>query len=96
MSADNAEIKAQNVNQSPAATSVVDVEPINVIDPAIQKRTMLKVDTVVLGCFGIMYFLANLDRNNLVSVPLSIHSSTPFVCPTTEHIPGRHQHYGLT
>jgi hypothetical protein len=36
------------------------------IDPVIEKRTMLKMDTVVLGCFGSMYLLANLDRNNLV------------------------------
>ena len=37
------------------------------IDPAVEKRTMWKVDLVVMGCFGIMYLLANLDRNNLVS-----------------------------
>lgn len=67
MSADGAEIKALDVSQSPKATSV-DMEPANAIDPAIQKRTILKVDTVILGCFGIMYLLANLDRNNLVSV----------------------------
>lgn len=36
------------------------------IDPAIEKRTIRKLDLVVLGCFGIMYLLANLDRNNLV------------------------------
>ncbi|KAH8907947.1 high-affinity nicotinic acid transporter [Coniochaeta sp. PMI_546] len=35
------------------------------IDPAIEKRTIRKLDLVVLGCFGIMYLLANLDRNNL-------------------------------
>ncbi|KAH7325616.1 high-affinity nicotinic acid transporter [Stachybotrys elegans] len=35
------------------------------IDPVVERRTMLKMDTVVLGCFGVMYLLANLDRNNL-------------------------------
>jgi hypothetical protein len=67
MSADGAEVKAPDVSQSPKAPSV-DMEPANAIDPAIQKRTILKVDTVILGCFGIMYLLANLDRNNLVSM----------------------------
>ncbi|SPN99133.1 related to high affinity nicotinic acid permease [Cephalotrichum gorgonifer] len=44
----------------------VDVSPTGQqIDPAIQKRALLKFDAVVLGCFGLMYMLANLDRNNL-------------------------------
>ncbi|KAL2205644.1 nicotinic acid plasma membrane transporter [Sarocladium strictum] len=41
------------------------IEAYNTIDPKVHKRAMLKLDTVVLGCFGIMYLMANLDRNNL-------------------------------
>jgi hypothetical protein len=51
------------VSASPAAGSV---DQVDYIDPVIEKRTILKMDTVVLGCFGVMYLLANLDRNNLV------------------------------
>jgi hypothetical protein len=48
------------------------IEAYNTIDPKIHKRAMLKLDTVVLGCFGIMYLMANLDRNNLVRpIPLT-------------------------
>jgi hypothetical protein len=59
-------VKSEKVAQSPTTGSVV-MEPAGAIDPVIHKRTMLKLDTVVLGCFGVMYLLANLDRNNLVS-----------------------------
>ena len=39
---------------------------------------MLKLDAVVLGCFGVIYLLANLDRNNLVSASLAVgHSDQP-------------------
>jgi hypothetical protein len=32
----------------------------------------------VLGCFGVIYLLANLDRNNLVSASLAVgHSDQP-------------------
>jgi hypothetical protein len=53
------------VAESPTQGSIMG--QIDYIDPAIQKRTILKLDTVVMGCFGLMYFFANLDRNNLVS-----------------------------
>ncbi|SPN97345.1 related to allantoate transport protein [Cephalotrichum gorgonifer] len=56
--------KDEDLTQSPMAASLA-MEPISAIDPVIQKRAMLKVDTVVLGCFGVMYLLANLDRNNI-------------------------------
>lgn len=55
------------VAQSQAASSLDQEVAERVIDPAIQKKAILKMDIVVLGCFGIMYLLANLDRNNLVS-----------------------------
>lgn len=59
--------KSPEVEQK-GVTSSVDMEQSErYIDPVIQRRTILKLDTVVLGCFGIMYLLANLDRNNLVS-----------------------------
>lgn len=59
--------KSPKAEQS-GTTSSLDMEQTErYIDPVIQKRTILKLDTVVLGCFGIMYLLANLDRNNLVS-----------------------------
>lgn len=53
--------------QTPESISAEVIEQYNMIDPKIHKKAMLKLDTVVLGCFGIMYLLANLDRNNLVS-----------------------------
>ncbi|KEY71706.1 hypothetical protein S7711_02935 [Stachybotrys chartarum IBT 7711] len=57
--------KGPDVSASQDA-SIADMERTReIIDPVIEKRTMLKVDTVVLGCFGVMYLLANLDRNNL-------------------------------
>lgn len=49
------------------AASSLDMEQADrFLDPVIEKRAILKLDTVVLGCFGVMYLLANLDRNNLV------------------------------
>ena len=55
---------------TPVAGSI-DMERYEQIDPVIEKRTLLKLDTVVMGCFGIMYLLATLDRNNLVrNIPL--------------------------
>ncbi|EEY14812.1 high-affinity nicotinic acid transporter [Verticillium alfalfae VaMs.102] len=56
--------KEGDVTTTPTAGSVV-AESSNAIDPVLQKRVMLKLDAVVLGCFGIMYLMANLDRNNL-------------------------------
>lgn len=58
--------KSADVAQTPTAGSLVN-EPTTAIDPVLHKRVMLKLDTVVLGCFGMMYLMANLDRNNLVS-----------------------------
>ena len=63
------ESKNPDISQSPTAPSV-EMTQTEFIDPKLEKRTMLKVDTVVLGCFGIMYLLANLDRNNLVGSSL--------------------------
>lgn len=63
-----ADEKSADISQSPTAGSLV-MEPTSAIDPVLHKRVMLKLDTVVLGCFGIMYLMANLDRNNLVSTP---------------------------
>ncbi|KAL2812920.1 major facilitator superfamily domain-containing protein [Aspergillus cavernicola] len=40
------------------------------IHAAVQKRALLKFDMVVMGCFGVMYLLANLDRNNLGNTQL--------------------------
>jgi hypothetical protein len=54
------------VSQTPTTTGEV-LDPTNTIDPVLHKRVMLKLDAVVLGCFGVIYLLANLDRNNLVS-----------------------------
>ncbi|ATY66974.1 nicotinic acid plasma membrane transporter [Cordyceps militaris] len=51
--------------QTAESISLEAIEQCNMIDPKIHKKAMLKLDTVVLGCFGIMYLLANLDRNNL-------------------------------
>lgn len=59
--------KPAEATQSPTAGSLV-MEPTEAIDPVLHKRTMLKLDTVIMGCFGIMYLLANLDRNNLVRI----------------------------
>jgi hypothetical protein len=54
------------------------LEPTSAIDPVLHKRVMLKLDAVVLGCFGVIYLLANLDRNNLVSASLAVgHSDQP-------------------
>lgn len=64
--------KGPDVSASQDA-SIADMERTReIIDPVIEKRTMLKVDTVVLGCFGVMYLLANLDRNNLVSTRVAL------------------------
>lgn len=60
--------KESQVVDAQAASSLDMEQADRYIDPAIQKRAMLKFDTVVLGCFGMMYLLANLDRNNLVSI----------------------------
>lgn len=60
--------KSDEKGQSPTlVTRGIDMERYEQIDPVIEKRTLLKLDTVVMGCFGIMYLLATLDRNNLVS-----------------------------
>ena len=59
--------KSPEVEQKGVTDSVDMEQSERYIDPVIQRRTILKLDTVVLGCFGIMYLLANLDRNNLVS-----------------------------
>ena len=67
--------KTDDPIHSPAVGSV-DMEPDNAIDPAIHKRAILKLDTVVCGCFGMMYLLANLDRNNLVRFPPLSHRPT--------------------
>ncbi|KAM0269253.1 hypothetical protein ACHAQH_009802 [Verticillium albo-atrum] len=56
--------KVGDVAQTPTTGSII-MEPTIAIDPALHKRVMLKLDTVILGCFGIMYLLAHLDRNNL-------------------------------
>lgn len=57
--------------QTAESMSAEAMEQYNTIDPVIHKRTMLKLDTVILGCFGIMYLMANLDRNNLVRTHIS-------------------------
>lgn len=49
------------------ADDTVHSASLAIIDPAVQKSAIFKIDVAVLGCFGLMYFLANLDRNNLVS-----------------------------
>ncbi|KAK0386734.1 hypothetical protein NLU13_6570 [Sarocladium strictum] len=61
------EHKADKVTEPHSASSLSAgaMEACNSIDPKIHKRAMLKLDTVVLGCFGVMYLMANLDRNNL-------------------------------
>jgi len=52
------------ISQTP--TAAIDLlEPTTIIDPVLHKRVMLKLDAVVLGCFGVIYLLANLDRNDL-------------------------------
>ena len=56
--------KTATVSQSPTDSSLV-MEPTSAVDPVVHKRAMLKLDMVVMGCFGVMYLLANLDRNNL-------------------------------
>lgn len=66
-------LKEKDTSKSPVAASIA-MESAT-IDPVIHKRAMLKFDTVVLGCFGIMYLLANLDRNNLVSFACSVSHS---------------------
>lgn len=88
--------KTADASQSPRDGDSMVMEALEEIDPVIHKRTMLKLDTVVLGCFGVMYLMANLDRNNLVSL---LHrklmilfsfsrlvncapSKPPFSCPT--------------
>lgn len=58
--------KEGDVTTTPTAGSLI-AESSNATDPVLQKRVMLKLDAVVLGCFGVMYLMANLDRNNLVS-----------------------------
>ncbi len=59
--------KSNEKDQSPTSvTGSIDMERYEQIDPVIEKRTLLKLDTVVMGCFGVMYLLATLDRNNLV------------------------------
>ena len=62
--------KAEKVMEPQTAESMSAeaLEQYNMIDPKVHKKAMLKVDTVVLGCFGIMYLMANLDRNNLVRI----------------------------
>lgn len=65
----SAEIKNSKMRAQTPMTESVDMEQTHsetFIDPVIEKRTIRKLDFVVLGCFGIMYLLANLDRNNLV------------------------------
>lgn len=66
------------VDESRPISSLDMAQSDNYIDPAVQRRTLLKVDTAVLGCFGIMYLLANLDRNNLVRrIPVPPSPSRP-------------------
>lgn len=36
------------------------------VDPVLHRQIMRKIDTAVSGCFGLMYLLAYLDRNNMV------------------------------
>jgi hypothetical protein len=57
-------------SQTPTTAGDVLDSPVT-IDPVLHKRVMLKLDAVVLGCFGVIYLLANLDRNNLVRVRLA-------------------------
>ena len=65
------------ISQTPRTMGDV-LEPTATIDPVLHKRVMLKLDAVVLGCFGVIYLLANLDRNNLVSASLAVgHSDQP-------------------
>ncbi|KAH7024853.1 high-affinity nicotinic acid transporter [Microdochium trichocladiopsis] len=56
--------KMLDVSNSPEAVSL-SADPRDTIDPVIHKRAMFKLDMVVMGVFGVMYLLANLDRNNL-------------------------------
>ena len=55
--------------QTPTTAGEILELPVT-IDPVLHKRVMLKLDAVVLGCFGVIYLLANLDRNNLVGCSL--------------------------
>jgi hypothetical protein len=65
---DHEEIAAKSL----MPTTAGDVrDPPVTIDPVLHKRVMLKLDAVVLGCFGVIYLLANLDRNNLVGPSLA-------------------------
>jgi hypothetical protein len=65
------------ISQTPRTVGDV-LEPTATIDSVLHKRVMLKLDAVVLGCFGVIYLLANLDRNNLVSASLAVgHSDQP-------------------
>jgi hypothetical protein len=64
------DVKASKMGVQAPVTESLDMEQSHsetYIDPVIERRTVRKLDLVVLGCFGIMYLLANLDRNNLVS-----------------------------
>jgi hypothetical protein len=57
--------KIASESQTPAIAGEI-LELPGTIDSVLHKRVMLKLDAVVLGCFGVIYLLANLDRNNLV------------------------------
>ncbi|OAA58437.1 Major facilitator superfamily domain, general substrate transporter [Niveomyces insectorum RCEF 264] len=53
------------VSPTPEGTSVEIAFSGGQIDRAVEKRMLLKFDVAVMGCFGVLYLLANLDRNNL-------------------------------
>jgi hypothetical protein len=65
--------KIASESQTPAIAGEI-LELPGTIDSVLHKRVMLKLDAVVLGCFGVIQLLANLDRNNLVrSSPTYLH-----------------------
>lgn len=60
-------LKILEAEQSRAPSSLDLATSMGTIDPVVRKKALFKIDVAVMGCFGLMYFLANLDRNNLVS-----------------------------
>ncbi|KAL3444614.1 high-affinity nicotinic acid transporter [Aspergillus insuetus] len=56
-------------SESPRADRGYMSENGTIVD-GVQKRALFKFDMVVMGCFGVMYLLANLDRNNLGNTQL--------------------------
>ncbi|CAK7221007.1 hypothetical protein SBRCBS47491_004380 [Sporothrix bragantina] len=61
------ELKMPAIDEKQPASSLdmAHAQSMETIDTAVQKSAIFKIDVAVLGCFGLMYFLANLDRNNL-------------------------------